>query len=187
MSVFITSNVRLDQAGLNSRKSEPTRQVWLNGYNDVLELRVFSSQPDIPVQLTDISALRAYYDAAAKTQNGEVLDLEVRQIAGVQAIVLTMRSVAKPTGFTYVSSLALPFKEGSFVLKIQALETITRDDLTTATDALFPAHGLTRVRAEINRLASSLKLEPALNKQAKFQQKPRGIFGRLRIGKFPFF
>ncbi len=172
MSVFVTSSLKIDESGLMLRKNEANRKLWLNGFNDVLELKVFATKPDIPVQLTDKAGLTMYYQAAAKTQSAEVLDLEVREVVSIQAIRLTMRAVAKPTGFTYVSSLALPFRDGSFVLKIQALETIARDDNSQLADELHPAHGLTRVRSELTRLEQTLQLEAAVLQQPQFGKKP---------------
>ena len=130
------------------------------------------SETDIPVRLTDLPALRDYYQKAAATQNAELLELEVRIVCGVKAIWITMCQKAKPTGYTFVSSLALPFKNGSFVLKIQALETITREDLSPKTDASYPAHGLTRVRSELTRLEQTIQLEPNVLLEASFLKKP---------------
>ncbi len=172
MSVFVTLNLSLNESGLMLRKNEPSRKLWLNGFNDVLELRAFATKPDIPVQLSDLSGLKDYYARAAKTQNAEVLDFEVQTVAAVKAIYLTMVAPAKPTGLTFVSSLALPFKDGSFVLKIQALETLQRENLSVAADALHPAHGLTRARAELQRLMQSVVLEPIVLRQTGFDKKP---------------
>jgi hypothetical protein len=174
--MFTVNQISLDTTGLNLRQSEEYKYLWLNGFNDVLELRGFATKPDIPVKLSDHAALLEYYQRAAKTQNAEVLDLAVQPVAGIRAVRLTMRAPAKPTGYTYVSSLALPFAQGSFVLKIQALETLARDDLSAVADALHPAHGLTRTRAEIARLAASIELDSSLQKAPKFQ---KGLFGYL--------
>ncbi|MEY4529980.1 MAG: hypothetical protein RLZZ156_701 [Deinococcota bacterium] len=154
------------------RKNEPSRKLWLNGFNDVLELRTFATKPDIPVGLADLPALRDYYQKAAETQNAELLEVEIRTVCAVKAIRITMRQKAKPTGYMFVSSLALPFKNGSFVLKIQALETITREDLSPNTDVNYPAHGLTRVRSELTRLEQSIQLEPSVLREVGFMKKP---------------
>ncbi len=154
------------------RRNDSSRKLWLNGFNDVLELRAFATKPDIPVGLSDLVGLRDYYTRAAKTQNAEVLDLEVKSIAGIAGIRLTMVAPAKPTGQTFVSSLALPFQNGSFVLKIQALETITREDLSTNSDIKYPAHGLTRVRSELTRLEQTIQLEPCVLQEVSFMKKP---------------
>lgn len=172
VSAFVTKNLKIDETGLMLRKNEAHRMLWLNGFNDVLELRAFAAKPDIPVQLTDLPALQEYYQKAAATQNAELLELEVRTVCRVKAIRITMCQKAKPTGYTFVSSLALPFKNGSFVLKIQALETITRDDFSAHSDANYPAHGLTRVRSELTRLEQSIQLDSSLMRETSFLKKP---------------
>ena len=170
MSVFVTSNLRFDTAGLMLRKNEADRQLWLNGFNDVIELRVFNKPPDIPVSLRDIAGLRSHYEAAARTQQAEVLTLEVIDAKPLRLVRLLMRSAAKPRGFTYVGSIAVPFKRGSFVLRYQATEIIFRDDLDASSDALHPAHALTRIRAALE--AVKFAADPALLREPPLEDKP---------------
>ncbi len=170
MSVFVTSSLSFDTAGLMLRKNEADRQLWLNGFNDVLELRVFDRPPDIPVRLSDVAGLRAHYESAARTQSAEVLTLEVIDAAPLRLIRLLMRSAAKPRGFTYVGSLAVPFKRGSFVLRHQATEVMARDDLSVDADALHPAHALTRIRASLE--AVKFTASPALLVEPPLEAKP---------------
>ncbi|NJK46438.1 MAG: hypothetical protein HC933_21270 [Pleurocapsa sp. SU_196_0] len=173
MSAFVTSSLEFDTAGLMLRKDEPHRRLWLNGFNDVLELRVFDKPPDIPVSLRDAVALRAFYDAAARSQNAEVLSLEVLHLPQrVSVIRLHMRATAKPRGFTYVGSLAVPFKRGSFVLRHQATEVMTRDDLAPRTDAQHPEHALSRIRANLESVSSHLRLSSELLRQPRFETAP---------------
>ena len=169
MSVFVTSSLSFDTTGLMLRKNEADRQLWLNGFNDVIELRVFNKPPDIPVRLRDTAGLRAHYEAAARTQQAEVLTLEVIDAPPLRLIRLLMRSAAKPKGFTYVGSIAVPFKRGSFVLRHQATEVISRDDLDSSADALHPAHALTRIRASLG--AIKFKVDPAL-REPLLEEKP---------------
>ena len=170
MSVFVTSNLRFDTAGLMLRKNEADRQLWLNGFNDVIELRVFNKPPDIPVSLRDIAGLRSHYEVAARTQQAEVLTLEVIDAKPLRLVRLLMRSVAKPRGFTYVGSIAVPFKRGSFVLRYQATEIIFRDDLDASSDALHPAHALTRIRASLE--AIKFAADPVLLREPPLEDKP---------------
>ncbi len=171
----MTSGLRFDTASLIARKDEATRQLWLNGFNDVIELRAFALPPDIPVRLGDAPGLRAFYDAAARTQAAQVLtlevvDLEVPAFDGstkkrLRAVRLMMRAPAKPRGWTFVGSIALPFKRGSFVLRHQATETLTREDLAADADVAHPEHALTRIRYAVEHVAftasSTLLREPA--------------------------
>jgi hypothetical protein len=172
VTVFTTANVQLDESGLMLRKNEPHRKLWLDGFNDVLELNAFPLPPDIPVKLGDTPALRAYYERAAATQNAEVISLETPVVAGLKGVRLVMRAPAKPKGFTYVASLALLFQKGSFVLKAQATEVMGRDDLRFQTDLQQPEHGLSRVRAALSRLEGSLRLNDEVLKQPAFERKP---------------
>ncbi len=170
MSVFVTSSLRFDTAGLMLRKNEADRQLWLNGFNDIVELRVFDKPPDIPVRLRDAAGLRAHYDAAARTQSAQMLTLEVIDAAPLRLIRLLMREAAKPRGFTYVGSLAVPFKRGSFVLRHQATEIMPRDDLSADTDASHPAHALTRIRAALR--AVKFTPSPALLREPPLEDQP---------------
>ena len=170
MSVFVTSSLTFDTAGLMLRKNEPDRQLWLNGFNDVIELRVFNQPPDIPVNLRDAAGLRAHYESAARSQQAEVLTLEVIEQKPLRLIRLLMRSAAKPKGFTYVGSIAVPFKRGSFVLRHQATEVMLRDDLDSSADALHPAHALTRIRASLG--AVKFAADPALLREPLLEDKP---------------
>ena len=95
---FTTASIRFQTSGLIPRKDEPLRQLWLNAWNDVLELRAFAMPPDIPVRLSDAKGLRAFYDAGANTQKARVVDLETRDVHGVRAIWLILEQPAKPTG-----------------------------------------------------------------------------------------
>jgi hypothetical protein len=171
--VFVTSSLEFDTAGLMLRKDEADRRLWLNGFNDVLELRVFDKPPDIPVSIRDASGLRSFYEAAARSQSAEVLSLEVLHLPQrVSVIRLQMRAVAKPRGFTYVGSLAVPFKRGSFVLRHQATEVMPREDLTPLTDARHPEHALSRIRAHLESISSHLRLSPELLRQPRFDAVP---------------
>ena len=170
MSVFVTSSLSFDTAGLMLRKNEADRQLWLNGFNDVIELRVFNRPPDIPVRLRDIAGLRSHYEAAARTQQAEVLTLEVIDADSLRSIRLLMRSAVKPRGYTYVGSIAVPFKRGSFVLRHQATEIMARDDLDSSADALHPAHALTRIRAWLG--AVEFIADPALLREAPLEGRP---------------
>jgi hypothetical protein len=172
VTVFTTNNVQLDESGLILRKNEPHRKLWLDRFNDVLELNAFPLPPDIPVKLSDTRALRDYYERAAATQQAEVLSLETPVVAGIKGVRLVMRAPAKPKGFTYVASLALPFAKGSFVLKTQAIDIMPRENLEPSSDAAQPEHGLSRVRITLARLESSLHLSAEVLKQPRFERKP---------------
>ena len=171
-SVFTTDSIRFNTSGLMLRKNEPARQLWLNAFNDVIEFRAFELQPDIPVRLSDVRGLRAFYDSGATAQQGSVITLEVRAVQNnnsqkLRAVLLELQLPAQPRGSTFVASITLPFRDGSFVIKAQAIEVLgfTEADLNNPP----PEHALSRVRATLAQIESSLAFDAVLEQLPGFQ------------------
>jgi hypothetical protein len=163
-SAFTTDSIRFNTSGLMLRKNEPARQLWLNAFNDVIEFRAFDLQPDIPVRLSDARGLRAFYDSGAVSQQGSVIKLEVRAVQQFRAVLLELQLPAQPRGSTFVASITLPFRDGSFVIKAQAIEVLEADLNNPP-----PEHALSRVRQTLTQIESSLVFDAALENLAGFQ------------------
>jgi hypothetical protein len=177
---FTTRSIQFQTSGLIPRKDEPERQLWLNAFNDVLELRAFAITPDIPVRLRDARALRAFYDAGAAAQNAEVIELELHDVRGVPSLWLVLTQPAKPRGTQYVGSITLPFARGSFVMKIQGIEVLTgRESDDPALDATYPDHALSRVRRALREFEETVLIDPMLEREERFgPRKPSWMFWR---------
>jgi hypothetical protein len=163
-SAFTTDSIRFNTSGLMLRKNEPARQLWLNAFNDVIEFRAFDLPPDIPVRLSNARGLRAFYDSGAIAQQGSVIRLEVQTIQHIRAVLLEFQLPAQPRGSTFVASITLPFRDGSFVIKAQAIEVLEADLNNPP-----PEHALSRVRQALAQIESSLVLDSVLETQAGFQ------------------
>jgi hypothetical protein len=163
-SAFTTDSIRFSTLGLMLRKNEPARQLWLNTFNDVIEFRAFDLPPDIPVRLSNARGLRAFYDSGAGYQQGSVIGLEVRAVQKFRAVLLELQLPAQPRGSTFVASITLPLREGSFVIKAQAIEVLESDLHNPP-----PEHALSRVRATLAQIESSLVFDPVLENLAGFQ------------------
>ena len=163
-SAFTTDSIRFNTSGLMLRKNEPARQLWLNAFNDVIEFRAFDLQPDIPVRLSDARGLRAFYDSGAVSQQGSVIGLEVRAVQKFRAVLLELQLPAQPRGSTFVASITLPFRDGSFVIKAQAIEVLEANLNNPP-----PEHALSRVRQTLAQIESSLVFDVALENLAGFQ------------------
>jgi hypothetical protein len=163
-SAFTTDSIRFNTSGLMLRKNEPARQLWLNTFNDVIEFRAFDLPPDIPVRLSDARGLRAFYDSGAVAQQGSVIRLEVRAVQTIRAVLLELQLPAQPRGSTFVASITLPFRDGSFVIKAQAIEVLEADLNNPP-----PEHALSRVRTTLAQIESSLVFDPVLENLAGFQ------------------
>jgi hypothetical protein len=162
-SAFTTDSIRFNTSGLMLRKNEPTRQLWLNAFNDVIEFRAFDLPPDIPVRLSDARGLRAFYDSGAVAQQGSVIGLEVRAVQKFRAVLLELQLPAQPRSSTFVASITLPLRDGSFVIKAQAIEVL-ESDLNNPP----PEHALSRVRQTLAQIESSLVFDAALENLAGF-------------------
>jgi hypothetical protein len=101
-------------------------------------------------------------------------------VRGLPSIWLVLTQPAKPRGTQYVGSLTLPFSQGSFVMKIQAIEALTvRPSDDPALDATFPDHALTRVRRALRDFEATVLLDPVLEREALFSPRnPSWMFWR---------
>jgi hypothetical protein len=166
-SAFTTDSIRFSTSGLMLRKNEPACQLWLNAFNDVIEFRAFDLPPDIPVRLSDARGLRTFYETAAVAQQGSLVKLEVRSVQKCRAVLLELQLPAQPQGSTFVASITLPFRDGSFVIKAQAIEMlgVNQADLNNPPSG----HALSRVRASLAQIESGLVFDAALEDLAGFQ------------------
>ena len=166
-SPFTTNAIGFDTSGLIPRKDEQARKLWLNAYNDVIEFRAFDLPPDIPVRLRDAKALRDFYEDGAKRASGELLLVTVRDVQRVPSVWLELRLPAQPRGSTFVVSLTLPFRDGSFVIKAQGIEVFEDVDLNDPP----PEHALSRARATLSQIESSLQLDATLAGLEPFERR----------------
>jgi hypothetical protein len=108
--------------------------------------------------------LRAFYDSGAVSQQGSIINLEVRAVQNIRAVLLELQLPAQPRGSTFVASITLPFRDGSFVIKAQAIEVL-ETDLNNPS----PEHALPRVRQTLAQIESSLVFDAALENLPGFQ------------------
>ncbi len=89
-----------------------------------LTLNFFALPPDLPT-IKDRAVLRHFFRTRIKEAGGgivEVTVLEGRQLPYVKTI---FKFPQEPNGMTYLGSLIFPFKEYSYVVKMQAMEVGT--------------------------------------------------------------
>jgi hypothetical protein len=124
--------------------------------------------------------------------------MSVLRVAGCPAIKVIFKVPQKPSGMTYVGSLTIPFRDFSFVVKVQCEERgitggreavlLTRwletHDLPAVLgdptdlpdwhpeseefDAEFPGHPISRVRRVLRRVCDSLVIDEGVASAAGF-------------------
>lgn len=85
-----------------------------------ISVNYFNKEPDLPT-IKDVEFLRNFYRDLITPNNGGLIVTELVSIYGVTA-VKTIFKVKQPIGMAYVASVTIPFKNFSFVVKIQAIE-----------------------------------------------------------------
>jgi len=103
-------------------KDEEFFKQWINKEQTVaLSINYFDSKPDLPY-LNDIDVVREFYRKELSAHNGGLIEVNTKEIEGYKTIKTLFKISQEPTGISYLASLTFPFKNHSFVIKIQSLE-----------------------------------------------------------------
>lgn len=100
----------------------------------VLSLNFFDVEPDL-VSILDINALRYSLRDSVQPLKGGLVEVEVLDVKGFDAVRLIFKVPRKPFGMDYLGSLIIPFESYSYVVKVQAEEvgmTGLRDSVVAA-------------------------------------------------------
>lgn len=172
-------------------------KVWHTEDGYGLGIFHFLCKPDIPNGLSNVSQLQESY---AGRLNGQfkIVECLVQPLDGIPSVRLILRGTDPQTnGSVYVGSFTIPFREFSYVIKMQAAERGTtgmREALLVAQalnngtgsvqdgkfvphgwsvddahfDSLVPKHPLSRLREELRAIAKSLRINENVKKAASF-------------------
>ena len=157
----------------------------------------FPREPDLP-KATSVDQLRQFY-AAKMGGKLQIVECRVLPLDGVRSVWLIIKEPSEQTrATTYLGSLTIPFRDFSFVIKIQCQEQGTtgmREALLIAEalrngtgrieggrfvpigwsfddeqfDDKLPQHPLSRVRRELRHIASSLRIDPKVRDAVRFE------------------
>jgi len=95
---------------------------WMNKEQTVaLSINYFNSKPDLPY-LNEIDVVREFYRKELSNHNGGLIEVNIKEIESYKTIKTLFKISQEPTGISYLASLTFPFKNHSFVVKIQSLE-----------------------------------------------------------------
>ena len=191
-------NLRLEVDGLKPESGHKGVRVWRTDAGDAVGMFYFNSPPDLPSgHDTDKEFLSAYC-SSVQAQGVTVVELDICDIGNLQALKSIVKVPQEPTGMTYVGAFILPFREHSFVIKIQAEErgitgmreailldaAISEGKVRVAADGAiegdwnpedrchdeaFPDHPLSRVRSWLPRIRSNLTFDANLESVSKFE------------------
>jgi hypothetical protein len=135
--------ITFDTVGWTEQPRQPRQRVWHNARGDGLGLFYFPIAPDVPAPLDPLDRL---WQAYRSTTSGGLIKLDVVRFDGVAAIKLILKVPQQPHGMTYLGSWTFPWRDFSYVLKIQCRE----DGMTGIRDAVVLAEEMGAGRVQID-------------------------------------
>lgn len=103
-------------------RKEKTYKQWLNPEHPMgLSVNFFTQKPDIP-STRDVDLLRFFYRGMAVQANGGILEVDLLEVQGIAGVKTIIKIPQEPNGMNYLASITLPFKNYSYVVKLEAPE-----------------------------------------------------------------
>jgi hypothetical protein len=190
-------SVTFDAALYAFQGDDDGARIWFLPEGGGVGLYFFPCKPDLPAAASTES-LREFY-AAQMGEQLQAVECRVVSLDGVRGIWLIAKGLDEQTGgAVYLGSLTIPFRDFSFVIKIQCEEqgvTGTREALLVEEalrngtgriegdrfvpvgwsfeeeqfDERLPEHPLSRVRRELRHIASSVRIASTVKEEARLE------------------
>jgi len=105
---------------------------WMNHEGTMaMSLHFFNIPPDLPT-ITDLEVLRNFHRNITHKHGGGIIESTTTKLKEFDVVRTIFKIPQQQKGMTYLASLTIPFKDCSFVIKIQAPEigiTGSRDSI----------------------------------------------------------
>lgn len=115
-------SISFDTSDWIQLEATETCVTWHNDRREVLFLHYFPIRPDIPCSLNDVSTLRDSYRRGVNQSGGGLVSVNVVRVQGLLGTRTIFKFPQQPSGIAYVASLTFPFRDFSFVIKLQCPE-----------------------------------------------------------------
>ncbi|XZF13196.1 hypothetical protein ACTHGU_15520 [Chitinophagaceae bacterium MMS25-I14] len=115
-------SITIPDFGWPKEKEDSSVIQWVNPERDTaVSVNFIELTPNIPT-IKNITALRDFYRKIVNESGGGIIEIEILQVGGILVIKSIIKLPQKPSGMTYIASLTMPFRDCSFVLKVQCAE-----------------------------------------------------------------
>jgi len=180
------SSVVFDTAGYQDVGVQDGKHIWHTPQGDGVGLFFFPIHPDLPANARSEEELCQFFSSMMTGTESKFVELHLIAVDGQPSVQSVIKSPQQPTGMTYVGSIIVPFRDFSFVLKVQCQErgvTGMREAIILARmlragdvvrdgtgmpagfspddpqfDAEFSKHPLSRLRTVLRHIEKSLRL-----------------------------
>jgi hypothetical protein len=178
---------------------EPNQmRVWETPEGDAVSLHFFGIAPNIPV-VASMDELCAFYDGGVKALGAKVVECGLAHVAGCPSVRLIIRVPQRPHGMMYQGVFTVPFRDFSFVVKIQCQENGTTgvrecflfedrmqagetpnisgsgdlfpgwDPDSAEYDQRFPKHPVSRLRRLLEHVVKTAAMDASVGSRARFR------------------
>lgn len=115
-------SVTFDTIEFEPREERDGVRVWQTRAGDGLGLFYFQIPPDIPVGIDSIAEIRTACRRATLEAGGAIIEVDRLVLDGCAAIRQIIKVPQQPFGMTYIGSFMLPFRDFSYVVRVECPE-----------------------------------------------------------------
>ena len=114
-------SIVFDTSGFAAQGQRDNVRIWRTASGDGIGLYYFPLPPDIDADIDSVDEVRAFYRRGIQAAGGGVIEIERLEADGCKAI-RTIFKIPQSSGMAYLGSLTLPFRDFSYVIKIQCTD-----------------------------------------------------------------
>jgi hypothetical protein len=115
-------SITFDASTFTLHGDENGVRIWHTAAGDGIGLYYFPIPPDIPADLASLEDLRSGYRILAASDGNAIIEVETPMVDGCPAVRTIIKIPQQPHGMTYLGSVTLPFRDFSYVIKVQCEE-----------------------------------------------------------------
>jgi hypothetical protein len=116
------NSITIPNFGWKKEQSSENLKLWINPEKTMaVSLYYFELEPDLP-SINNIDKVRTFYRQQVADENGGLIKVELYEWKGFKTVQTIFKFPQEESGMTYLTSITIPFKNCSYVIKIQAPE-----------------------------------------------------------------
>jgi hypothetical protein len=118
-------SISFDTSGLEHQSDRDCVRVWHTECGDGVGLYWCALPPDIEADLESIEEVRDFYRKACASAGQAIIEVDTLTVDDCPAVRTMVKVPQQPSGMTYVGAITLPFRDFSYVVKVQCPEAGT--------------------------------------------------------------
>lgn len=115
-------SITFNTAGFTPQGDRANVRIWHSPAGDGVGLYYFAAPPDILADLNSVDAVRAFYRSQVFSAGIGMIEVDTLQVDDCVVIRTIFKQPQQPMGMSYLGSLTIPFRNFSYVVKVQCQE-----------------------------------------------------------------